>query len=89
MRRARARITRGLQSERLYPERHCNLSVRVWGWCGCLCELDDHYQERIIARQLHALQGSGGAGPAHAESDRGRPHLPHTNLPPPRPFLPP
>jgi formate C-acetyltransferase len=39
-----------LKDARKNPERHKNLVVRVWGWSGYFCELDDAYQEQIIAR---------------------------------------
>ena len=39
-----------LLDARLYPERHKNLIVRVWGWSGYFCELAPEYQDQIIAR---------------------------------------
>jgi formate C-acetyltransferase len=44
-----------LRDARRHPERHRNLIVRVWGWSGYFCELDEEYQEHIIARHAHAL----------------------------------
>jgi len=38
-----------------HPEQHRNLIVRVWGWSGYFCELDEPYQEHIIARHSFAL----------------------------------
>jgi formate C-acetyltransferase len=38
-----------------HPERHRNLIVRVWGWSGYFCELDEAYQDQIIARHRYAL----------------------------------
>jgi formate C-acetyltransferase len=39
-----------LKDAKLHPERHKNLVVRVWGWSGYFCELDETYQDQIIAR---------------------------------------
>ncbi len=33
-----------------HPEEHKNLIVRVWGWSGYFCELEQKYQDHIIAR---------------------------------------
>jgi formate C-acetyltransferase len=37
-----------------HPERHRNLIVRVWGWSGYFCELDEVYQDHIIARHIYS-----------------------------------
>lgn len=42
-----------LQDALRHPERHKNLVVRVWGWSGYFCELDEVYQEQIIARHFY------------------------------------
>jgi pyruvate-formate lyase len=34
------------------PQRHKNLIVRVWGWSGYFCELDEPYQDHIIGRHM-------------------------------------
>jgi pyruvate-formate lyase len=39
-----------LREAKRQPERHRNLIVRVWGWSGYFCELDEPYQDHIIAR---------------------------------------
>ena len=41
-----------LKDARQHPERHKNLVVRVWGWSGYFCELDEIYQEQIIRRHI-------------------------------------
>ena len=42
-----------LRDARAHPERHRNLVVRVWGWSGYFCELDEVYQDHIIARHIY------------------------------------
>jgi pyruvate-formate lyase len=37
------------------PELHKNLVVRVWGWSGYFCELDEAYQNQIIGRHIYGL----------------------------------
>lgn len=37
-----------------HPERHRDLVVRVWGWSGYFCELDEVYQDHIIARHTYS-----------------------------------
>ena len=37
------------------PERHQNLVVRVWGWSGYFCELDEAYQNQIIGRHIYQV----------------------------------
>jgi formate C-acetyltransferase len=32
------------------PEKHRNLIVRVWGWSGYFCELEQPYQDHVIRR---------------------------------------
>ena len=44
-----------LQDAKQHPERHRDLIVRVWGWSGYFCELDEPYQDHIIARHSFAL----------------------------------
>ncbi len=44
-----------LKDAKLHPEKHKNLIVRVWGWSGYFCELDECYQDHIIARHALAL----------------------------------
>jgi formate C-acetyltransferase len=38
-----------------HPEQYPNLIVRVWGWSGYFCELDQVYQDHVIARQEYGL----------------------------------
>ncbi len=45
-----------LRDAKRNPERHGNLIVRVWGWSGYFCELDEPYQDHIIAR--HAFSST-------------------------------
>lgn len=42
-----------LKDAKKHPERHRNLVVRVWGWSGYFCELDEIYQDQIIARHVY------------------------------------
>jgi len=42
-----------LKDAKLHPEQHRNLVVRVWGWSGYFCELDEVYQDQIIARHVY------------------------------------
>jgi pyruvate-formate lyase len=44
-----------LRDAQRHPERHKNLVVRVWGWSGYFCELDEVYQNQIIGRNVHGL----------------------------------
>jgi len=42
-----------LKDAKRHPERHRNLVVRVWGWSGYFCELDEVYQDQIIGRHTY------------------------------------
>ncbi len=42
-----------LKDAKRHPERHKNLIVRVWGWSGYFCELEEPYQDHIIARHAY------------------------------------
>ena len=42
-----------LREAQKHPERHRNLVVRVWGWSGYFCELDETYQNQIIGRHIY------------------------------------
>jgi len=42
-----------LKDAQTHPERHKNLVVRVWGWSGYFCELDENFQNQIIGRHVH------------------------------------
>jgi formate C-acetyltransferase len=42
-----------LRDAQRHPERHRNLVVRVWGWSGYFCELDESYQNQIIGRHVY------------------------------------
>jgi formate C-acetyltransferase len=44
-----------LRDAQRHPERHKNLVVRVWGWSGYFCELDETYQNQIIGRHVYGL----------------------------------
>ncbi len=44
-----------LRDAKRHPERHRNLVVRVWGWSGYFCELDEVYQDQIISRHVYGL----------------------------------
>ena len=44
-----------LRDAQRHPERHKNLVVRVWGWSGYFCELDEAYQNQIIGRHVYGL----------------------------------
>ena len=41
-----------LHDAKKHPEQHKNLIVRVWGWSGYFCELDEPYQDHIIGRHM-------------------------------------
>jgi pyruvate-formate lyase len=41
-----------LREAKRHPDRHKNLIVRVWGWSGYFCELDEPYQDHVIARHV-------------------------------------
>ena len=43
-----------LKDAKRHPERHQNLIVRVWGWSGYFCELEEPYQDHVIARHAFA-----------------------------------
>ena len=42
-----------LEDAKRHPAKHKNLIVRVWGWSGYFCELDEPYQDQIIARHRY------------------------------------
>lgn len=42
-----------LRDAQQHPELHRNLVVRVWGWSGYFCELDESYQNQIIGRHIY------------------------------------
>jgi len=42
-----------LRDAQIHPERHKDLVVRVWGWSGYFCELDESYQNQIIGRHIY------------------------------------
>ena len=42
-----------LRDAQRHPELHRNLVVRVWGWSGYFCELDESYQNQIIGRHIY------------------------------------
>jgi formate C-acetyltransferase len=42
-----------LRDAQRHPELHKNLVVRVWGWSGYFCELDEAYQNQIIGRHIY------------------------------------
>lgn len=44
-----------LHDAKRHPERHRNLIVRVWGWSGYFCELEEPYQDHVIARHTFAM----------------------------------
>jgi pyruvate-formate lyase len=44
-----------LRDAQRHPERHKNLVVRVWGWSGYFCELDEADQNQIIGRHVYGL----------------------------------
>jgi formate C-acetyltransferase len=44
-----------LKDAKEHPERHRNLIVRVWGWSGYFCELDEEYRDHIISRHMHLV----------------------------------
>jgi pyruvate-formate lyase len=45
-----------LRDAKRHPERHKNLIVRVWGWSGYFCELEEPYQDHIIARHAFGCE---------------------------------
>ena len=46
-----------------HPERHRNLIVRVWGWSGYFCELEESYQDHILARHAYECDLGSAATP--------------------------
>ncbi|MGA2246677.1 MAG: pyruvate formate lyase family protein [Verrucomicrobiota bacterium] len=50
-----------LKDAQMHPERHKNLVVRVWGWSGYFCELDEAYQNQIIGRHIYGASSSSPA----------------------------
>ena len=44
-----------LLDAKAHPEQYPNLIVRVWGWSGYFCELDQEYQDHIISRAEHMV----------------------------------
>ena len=44
-----------LRDAKRHPEQHRNLIVRVWGWSGYFCELEEPYQDHVIARHAFAV----------------------------------
>jgi pyruvate-formate lyase len=44
-----------LRDAQRHPELHRNLVVRVWGWSGYFCELDESYQNQIIGRHIYGV----------------------------------
>jgi formate C-acetyltransferase len=42
-----------LKDAQVHPDRHKNLVVRVWGWSGYFCELDEAFQNQIIGRHIY------------------------------------
>ena len=42
-----------LREAQIHPELHRDLIVRVWGWSGYFCELEEPYQNHIIGRQIY------------------------------------
>lgn len=44
-----------LRDAQRHPELHRNLVVRVWGWSGYFCELDEAYQNQIIGRHIYMV----------------------------------
>lgn len=39
-----------LLDAKAHPDKHRDLIVRVWGWSGYFCELDEKFQDQIIQR---------------------------------------
>jgi len=48
-----------LKDAQVHPERHQNLVVRVWGWSGYFCELDEAFQNQIIGRHIYGEPAPG------------------------------
>ncbi|MGA2255897.1 MAG: pyruvate formate lyase family protein [Thermoguttaceae bacterium] len=61
-----------LQEAKRHPERHRNLIVRVWGWSGYFCELEEPYQDHVIARHAFALEDTGCTPAQHSTSASSR-----------------
>ncbi|MCX6905853.1 MAG: pyruvate formate-lyase, partial [Verrucomicrobia bacterium] len=45
-----------LRAAQRHPNLHKNLVVRVWGWSGYFCELDQAYQDQIIGRHIYGAE---------------------------------
>ena len=44
-----------LKCAQRHPGNYKNLVVRVWGWSGYFCELDQAFQDQIIGRHIHCI----------------------------------
>ena len=44
-----------MKDAQLHPERHRQLVVRVWGWSAYFVELDEAYQNHVMARQEYVV----------------------------------
>lgn len=51
-----------LRDAKRHPERHKNLIVRVWGWSGYFCELEEPYQDHILARHAFGCEAETPCG---------------------------
>ena len=51
-----------LKDAKRHPERHKNLIVRVWGWSGYFCELEEPYQNHVIARHAFGCEAEQPCG---------------------------
>jgi formate C-acetyltransferase len=65
-----------LKEAKRHPERHRNLIVRVWGWSGYFCELEEPYQDHIIARHVYGVP----IEPARVETRTTGPRPPHSTF---------
>jgi len=47
--------TQLLKEAQLYPEKHPQLVVRIWGWSAYFTELDREYQDHVLRRQQYTV----------------------------------
>jgi len=67
-----------LRDAKRHPERYKNLIVRVWGWSGYFCELDEPYQDHIIARHAFSMAAETPGKFAAHPGGPGAPTLRHS-----------
>ena len=44
-----------LKDAQKHPENYKHLAVRIWGWSAYFVEIDEEYQDQVIARQVYSV----------------------------------